>query len=393
MLFDQNSRPLRFIIIDGDDGTRTNLRGHLVDRGFKVIAESGDFISGLRFMRGLDPDVVLLELPASASDSLEMVSATREVLPNTGIILSAHDPSPQLILSSMRAGANEFLPRPIDKAELDKAVAHLSKQSNRLAEVGRNHGTVLSVFSTKGGVGVTTVASNLAVSLAQADKKVVLLDLNFQMGDAILHLDLPIKYSIADAFREGSIDQASLRNIMSQHSTGVFFMSGANRPEDAADIDRNHIVELLGMLNTMFDYVVVDMGREVDDRAIEVFDLSDRVLLLTQLTFPAVRNTTLYLDLLRRLEIDMDKVLLMVNRYHKKYELSLEDLERTVGQQAFWVIPNDYKTVSAALDNGEPVVARAPRSKVSRNIDKLAETLCDTFAGNAAIENVPAVAS
>jgi pilus assembly protein CpaE len=152
-------------------------------------------------------------------------------------------------------------------------------------------------------------------------------------------------------------------------------------------------VELLGMLNTMFDYVVVDMGREVDDRAIEVFDLSDRVLLLTQLTFPAVRNTTLYLDLLRRLEIDMDKVLLMVNRYHNKYELSLEDLERTVGQQAFWVIPNDYKTVSAALDNGEPVVARAPRSKVSRNIDKLAETLCDTFAGNSAIENVPAVAS
>lgn len=390
---DQSSRALRFIIIDGDGGTRAGLRDHLLGRGFKVTGAAGDFKSGLRMIRGLEPDVVLLELPANGGDPLELVTATRAELPGAGIILSAHDPSPQLILSSMRAGANEFLTRPIDVGELDKAVDHLYRQTHHAAGSGRSRGTVLSCFGTKGGVGTTTVAANLAVSLAQRDKKVLLLDLNFQMGEAILHLDLPMKYSIADAVREENIDQASLRNIMIQHDSGVFLMVAAHRPEDGADVDKDQVVQLLGVLNTMFDYVVVDLGRQVDDRTIEVLDISDRILMLTELTFPAVRNTNLYLDLFRKLDVGSHKSLLIVNRYHKKYEISIEDLEKTVEKSAYWVVPNDYKAVSAALDDGEPVVTRFSRSKVSRNIEKLAENLCDTFAGNEAITEVQALAS
>ena len=393
MRSDNNSRSLRFVTIDSDKDMRADLRTHLSERGCKVLADSTDFTSGLRTIQGLAPDAVLLELPAAHADPMEMIETLRRELPDTGIIVSAADPSPQLILSSLRSGADEFLTRPIEPAELDRAIDHLFQKNARPTDPGRKRGSVISLFATKGGVGTTTVAANLAVALAEADQKVLLLDLNFQMGESILHLDLPVRYSIADAVREGGIDQASLRNIMAQHDSGAFLMSAAHRPEDGADVDKNLIVELLGMVTTMFDYVIVDLGRHVDDRAIEVLDLSDRVMLLTELTFAAVRNTTLYLDLFRKLEIDPEKTLLTVNRYHKKYDISLEDLERTVEKQTFWVVPNDYKAVSSALASGEPVVTHASRSKVSRNLTKLAETVCGTFAASVESDDAPALVS
>jgi pilus assembly protein CpaE len=370
MQSNKSSTPLGFIIIDSDRDTRTDLRHHVEAQGFKVLAESTDFASVLQFVQGLAPDVVLLELPTASTDPMELINAVRTELPNAGVIVTATDPSPHLILSSMRNGADEFLTRPIVPEELDTAVEHMFKNKKRPTESKSARGTIISLFATKGGIGTTTVAANLAVALAQRDRKTLLLDLNFQMGESILHLDLPIRYSIADAVREGgTIDHASLRNIMAQHDSGTFLMSVANRPEDAAEVDKEQVVELLGMLNTMFDYVIVDLGRDVDDRAIEVLDFSDRIMLLTELTFPAIRNTTLYLDLFRKLDINTDKALLTVNRYHKKYEISLEDLERTVEKQSFWVIPNDYKAVSSALANGAPVMTHASRSKVSRNLD------------------------
>ena len=394
MQSNKSSTPLGFIIIDSDRDTRTDLRHHVEAQGFKVLAESTDFESVLQFVQGLAPDVVLLELPAASTDPMELINAVRTELPNAGVIVTATDPSPQLILSSMRNGADEFLTRPIVPEELDTAVEHMFKNKKRPTESKSARGTIISLFATKGGIGTTTVAANLAVALAQRDRKTLLLDLNFQMGESILHLDLPIRYSIADAVREGgTIDHASLRNIMAQHDSGTFLMSVANRPEDAAEVDKEQVVELLGMLNTMFDYVIVDLGRDVDDRAIEVLDYSDRIMLLTELTFPAIRNTTLYLDLFRKLDINTDKALLTVNRYHKKYEISLEDLERTVEKQSFWVIPNDYKAVSSALASGAPVMTHASRSKVSRNLEKLAETLCDTFADTVDSEEAQALVS
>jgi pilus assembly protein CpaE len=393
MRSDNNSRSLRFVTIDSDQNMRTDLRAHLSERGYKVLAEATEFTAALRMVQGLAPEAVFLELPAAHADPMDMITTLRRELPDAGIIVSASDPSPQLILSSLRSGADEFLTRPIEPSELDRAIDHLFMSKVRPSDSGRKRGTILSLFATKGGVGATTIAANLAVALAQTDQKVLLLDLNFQMGESILHLDLPMRYSIADAVREGSVDQASLRNIMAQHDSGTFFMSAAHRPEDGADVDKDLVVELLGMVSTMFDYVIVDLGRHVDDRAIEVLDLSDRVMLLTELTFPAVRNTTLYLDLFRKLEIDTAKTLLMVNRYHKKYDISLEDLERTVEKQTYWVIPNDYKAVSSALAGGMPVVTSASRSKVSRNLTKLAETVCGTFEGSVDSEEAPELVS
>jgi pilus assembly protein CpaE len=390
---DFNTRSPRAILVDSDETIRKQLKSQLLRSDIKVIGESDDIKSGMRLIRGLEPDVVFMELGSNATDMLAVVERLQEEMPRTAVIVSAHDPTPQLILSSMRAGAREFLTRPIDGGELEKAIDHLRKQGSRTSTSGRSRGSVISVFATKGGTGATTMACNLATALAEeGNLKVALIDLNLQMGEVLVHMNLPQRYSLSDAVREGSIDQASLRNVMSQHDCGAYVIVGANRPEEGEDLRKERLVELFGMLNTMFDYIVVDMGRHVDDRSVEVFDLSDTILFVTQLSLPAIRNTAHYLDLMQRLDVDTDKVRLVVNRYHKKYELDLDDLEETVGRQTFWVVPNDYASVTAAANNGVPVITNTPRSKVSRNIKKLAETIRESHSRSVTNDEVDAIA-
>lgn len=393
MIDERTSRSLRAILVDNDEHVRQDLKVQLYKSGIKVIGETSDAKSGLRLIRGLEPEVVFMELPANSTDTLAIVGRLQEELPGTSVIVSAHDPTPQMILSSMRAGAREFLPRPVDPQELAKVIDHLRRQKSTVAASGRARGTVISVFATKGGAGATTTACNLATTVAaDPDVKVLLVDLNMQMGEIPVHMKLPRRYSIADAVREGTIDQASLRNVMSQHDSGVYVMAGANSPEEAEDISKERLVELFGMLNTMFDYIVVDMDRHIDDRAIEILDLSDLVLLITQLTLPAIRNTMHYLDFFSRLDVDTNKFKIVVNRYHKKYELDLNDLEETVGKQTFWVIPNDFAAVNTAANHGTPVVLSSPRSKVTRNLSKLADTIRETHSQGAPTEEVDAIA-
>jgi pilus assembly protein CpaE len=375
---DNGNRTLRLILIDSDRRARSYVKRSFSERNVRVIGEAGDIKSGLRLIRGLQPDVLLLELPENASETMEAVKKLRSEQPNTGIILSKHDPSPHLILSGIRAGAQEFVGRPIDAPELEKAVDRVRKLMANAGSSKSNHGSVISVFSGKGGMGATSVAANLAVALCEhSGASVVLVDLSFQMGDLGLMLDHPAKYSLTDAFVEGKLDESKLHSVLSQHSSGVSLLTVAASPEIGEEITRHHIVELFGMLNTIFDFVVVDVGRQLDDRIVEVLELSDEIFMLTTLEVPAIRNTSRYLEIFDRLEFERDKIRLIINRFQKKSQLSVKDLESALGLEVFWKIPNDFAQMRMGIDGGIPVVMKTSRSKVARNFKQLADCLCE----------------
>jgi pilus assembly protein CpaE len=193
-------------------------------------------------------------------------------------------------------------------------------------------------------------------------------------------LDIATRHSFARSVEDGTIDESKLDGLLSRHRSGVRLLTVCDRPEDADLVFRNHVPELFGVLNTMFDWVVVDLGRHIDERSIELLDLSDDVLMVTALDVPTIRNTRRYLDLLDRLEVPRPRVRLIVNRHQDGGRLSSRDLENTVGMSAFWSLPNEYRPMSAAIDSGNPVVLDSPRSRLTRSYHELASALADAVS-------------
>lgn len=374
-------RSLRLIVVDSDRGSRLYVKRRLSADGIRVIGEAENTQSGLRLIRGLQPDIVLLELEAAVGPTLEAVKKIREELPDTGIVLSSHETSPQMILNCIRAGAQEFVARPMDIAELEKAIEHIRKLLERSVPQGKKRGQVITVFSVKGGIGATSVVANLGSALAvRGDAKTVVVDLSFNMGDLGLMLDLPPRFSLTEALNsEGSIDGSKLPSMISQHASGVYLFTVAASPEVSDEIHASHMVELFGYLNTMFDYIVVDAGRHLDDRTVEVLSISDAILVLSVLDLPTIRNVKRYMEIFDKLEFDRERIHLIVNRYLKKGRLTLNDLESSVGMETFWTIPNDFAPMSLGIDRGNPAVLETPKAKVSQNFKDMAENICELY--------------
>jgi pilus assembly protein CpaE len=391
MAVSKNNRSLRLVIIDSDKSTKSYIRRCVGDKGVRIIGEADDIKSGLRLVRGLQPDVVLLELPPNSSQTMDAIQKLKSDLPDAGIILSSHEASPQLILSCIRAGAQEFITRPIDEVELDKALEHLRGLSEKSNGSSKKRGTIMSVFASKGGVGATTMVTNLGVALAsRPDTRTVLVDLSFHMGDLGLMLDEPPRYSLTDAIDNGILDESKLQSIMSQHSSGVYLLTAVTSPEISDEITCDHMGELLGTLSTMFDYIIVDIGRHLDDRTVEVLEISDEILLMSALDIPTVRNVSRYLDIFERLQIEDSKIRLIANRFQKKTQIGLKDLESAVGMETFWAIPNDYAPISMGINGGNPAVLEAPRSKVAQSYKDLAEHLCELHPSQSSPESIEA---
>jgi pilus assembly protein CpaE len=382
------NRALRMIIIDSDRRSRLYLRDHLTELGVRVIGEAEEPKAGIRLIRGLQPDAIVLELPSSESETMETIKMIRDEQLDTGIILSSSESTPQLILSCIRAGAQEFITRPINRQELEQALEHVETLSQGRERSAANRGMIISVFPCKGGVGGTSVVTNLGVTLAQASEgKTVLVDLSFHMGDVGLMLDQSPRFSLVDALESGKLDQGRLKSVVAPHHSGVDVLTCVTSPELSAEITSDLLVEVIGTLCTTYDYVLIDVGRHLDDRTVDALMLADTILLMASQDIITVRNASRYLDIFDRLEIDENKVRLVVNRYHKRSPVSLRDIESALRIETFWTIPNDYQPMSRAIDAGMPTVLEAPRSKVAQSYKDLAVHVADLNEGQLTIEH------
>jgi len=363
------------VVIDSDLQGRNVVKNYLTAQGIQIAAVADDMASGLHLVRGIRHGILIMELPASPAETLEAVRRLRNDQPQLGIILTAAEVSPDLILRSMRAGAQEFLPRPLDIRELGEAVNRLAGLLAVSPGANHNGGRIIAVFSCKGGAGVTSIAANVAVSLArQGGPKTALVDFDFQMGDAALMLDLRPAHTLAEV-ATGPFDETKLRGMLAAHGSGLFVLEGPERLEDSDKVSPAHVVELLGMLKRMFAYVIVDAGRVFEGRTLEVLNAADVILVVAAQNISTVRNVRRGLDLLQELGCPAERVRLLVNRYHKRSQVSLEAVEETVGKEAFWRLPSDERVMNAAIDAGVPVVAHAPRSELARSLARLAHEL------------------
>lgn len=378
-------RFISVVVVDRDGNSRESIKASLTQMGMRISGESENLASGVGLIKGLCPDILVLELPSRPEPTLELIHRLKNDLPDMGIILTSQDASPDLILRSMRVGAQEFLPRPVNIPELAESVRRLAGRS-QTSRSERTPGKIITLFSNKGGVGVTSLATNLAVSFAKnAKMTTALVDLNMQMAEVGLHLDLTPTYTIADALGTGNLDETRLKGLLTEHSSGVHLLSTPEDPVEGEMISPGLLLEVFILLRGMFDVVIVDAGHAFDSRVLEVLGLADTILVVAGLDVPTVRNTRRCLSLFAQLGYTQDKVRLVLNRDTKKSKVTLEDLEETAGCPVFWQLPSDYKSLIDAIDSGVPAILQNPKSKISKSIEDLTYELCRLLS-----EEVPA---
>jgi pilus assembly protein CpaE len=279
---------------------------------------------------------------------------------------------PNVLMEAMQIGVAQFVPLPIVE---ERFVAGIE----RVAEVHGmgKHARIVQVIPSVGGCGSTTVACNVAATLAKSGKS-VLLDLDLVGGTVASSFDVRPRYTIADLMDLSErLDRQVLDNALAMHgATGVAILSRPEMPEEAQRVTQAGLNRLLSVLSRAFEYVVVDSLMSVDPLYTVVTQAADFHVMVMQLTVPSTRNAERYIGALKRMGVDPAKIKVIVNRFAKKgYDIDPEQVERALGQKISWLIPNDFKNAMGAINYGEPVVLRAPRAEISASLCGLAKSL------------------
>ncbi|MFH1277911.1 MAG: AAA family ATPase [Candidatus Eisenbacteria bacterium] len=370
---------LRVVIIDSDELTRKGIRSHLEAlTGVEIAGETDDPTTGHRLIRQKAPHVMLIEVSSIEDPMMELVHDVHEEMPDVQILATSAHKNPDLILKAMSSGAKEFLLRPIDFVKVQESVQKVLRDSLRQRESGETNGRVISFFSNKGGVGATTLATNVAAGLAKGGRRVVLVDFDLQLGNAASFLDLTPQYTMYDLVKQ--IDKVTRRTVdgfLTRHSSGVAVLAEPRTPAEAESVTAHHVSRILAFLKSAFDYIVVDTPHSFDERTLEVLDGSDEIYVTSEMSLPALRNLRKCLDVFRDLEYDRARIRVVVNRYDPKGMIRLDDVQESFNFEAFATIPNDFRRVMEGINVGTPLVVGAPESETGREILRL----CRRIAG------------
>jgi pilus assembly protein CpaE len=348
--------------------------------GVEVVGERFELRSGLLLARQRHPRIVLLDLPDNYEEALNAAGQFKMDLPDTALFLMSNNLDPQLLLRAIRAGAQEVLKKPLDRAQLQDAVERVSRSGAARSGTGSRARSITTLFSTKGGVGTTMVAANLAVSMKAhlGVDSVALVDFDPQSSGAAHLLGLKAERSIADLVRAARLDSATLHMNLLRHSSGLAVLA---QPEDLAQIEPIAPAQAGGVLDAIssaHDAVVVDAPHSFDEVSLEVLDRSTTIALLVELSIPSIRAARRALEVFDRLHFSdvPGRVKVVVNRYSgTRGFITLDQLFEALQVRAFHTIQNDYRRVFASVNAGRALCLDDPDAQAAKDIIGLAAKL------------------
>jgi len=364
---------LNCAIVDADAANRQELAAFLSNSGVHTAAQFGEVAQlGTILGRPNAPLLIIINLDPDPRQMLQRISQLPRQYPQTHFFLMSQVLDPQLLMEAMHIGVREFIPLPISP---EKFAAAIDRSANAVGMGKRAR--VIHVVPTIGGCGSTTVACNVAASLA-LQAKTVLIDLDLIRGGVASAFDVRPRYTIADVMDAAEkADPTLLSNALAIHkSSGTAILARPDLPEDTQRVTAAGLQRLLTMLGRMFDYVVLDSVMSVDPLYAAAIAAADMNVIVAQLNIPSTKNAERFVGALRRRGIEGSKIRLVINRYVKKgSDIEPEEVERVMGLKLAWTIPNDFKNAITAINLGEPVVIRAPKSEIATSLVGLTATL------------------
>jgi pilus assembly protein CpaE len=326
-------------------------------------------------VRDEKPAAVVVGVDTPNDPALKVIETISSMPGDVGIIVVSKEPTQDLLVSCMRAGSDEFLEFPINRDELTKAMGGLFR---RKGIASQHHGKVVAVFSAAGGVGVTTVACNLAACIASelgTPKSACVVDMNLQFGSVALVMDVrEFSHTVADAAHEQErLDANLLVTYMSSHPSGAAVLPAPLSFQELEGVDPWHLRGVIQTCRKTYNYVVLDMPHVVDDSSIVGLDEADEILLLCDMLLPSIRHTIHALEVFRELDYKPEKVKLVINRYYDSHQVSLDEIVEHVNLPLHWLIPYDSPVVMSSLNSGQTLDTSDPDSQAARSLLALAQ--------------------
>jgi pilus assembly protein CpaE len=331
------------------------------------------------------PDVLLVGPDAPASDVLTLAARLDIQSPGISVVLMT-DTSPDMWQAAMRAGIRDLLPPTADVAEIRVAVERAAAAAagrrrvlRPVEETARYTGRVITIASPKGGVGKTTVSTNLAIGLtAAAPQSTVLVDLDVQFGDVASALGLQPEYTLPDAVRgPASEDTMVLKTFLTQHPSGLYAVCGAESPAAGDTVTGEDVTRLLASLAREFRYVVVDTAPGLSEQTLAALDRATDVVMLSSMDVPGVRGMRKELDVLRELCMIPAGRHIVMNFADPKGGLSVRDVETTIGTGVDVVLPRS-SAVPATTNQGVPLLQSGKRDPMAKELRRLVSRFAAT---------------
>lgn len=370
---------MRVAIVDPDDRRRETLKQMLL--GIELVwleAECSRYEFFADVVAQANPEIGIVGLDADPEKALRLVERVAENVPQCDILVTSASSDGNLILQAMRAGAKEFLTWPIPLEDLLAALGRISERRFGRGESRPRGCQVIAVAGTTGGVGSSSIAVNLACALAAREKNsVVLVDLDLALGDADLLLDALPDYTIADLAQNITrLDYTLLKRSLTRHACGLYLLPRPMQLEDIPLVTPEEFQRIVGLLKATFTHLVIDVSKAFNPLDFMALEMANHILLVAQLELASLRNVVRLLASFKQIEGLMQKVKIVVNRVGlDSGHISIKKAQETIGQEFFWQIPNDYRTMIEARNNGVPLIEFAPRAAVTQAIVALAEAL------------------
>jgi len=291
------------------------------------------------------------------------------------ILLTGAVQQQDLLIRAMRAGVREVLQLPLVHHAFHEALDRIATSTGI---VPLRDGKVLAFIACKGGSGATFISTNFGYALATlAGKKVMLIDLHGQFGDATLYVsDVKPAMTLSDVCSQiARVDGPFLESCLVHVAPGFGVLAAADDPGSAGILKPEQMDTLLRVARQHYDYIVLDVGRQIDAMSLRALDNADAIYPVLQLALPDIRDGRRLLDIFRSLGYPLENTRLIVNRYEKGGKLRLQDLQSALGAEVLHTIPNDYLAVTDSVNQGVPVLQLSRSSAVARSLAELVELL------------------
>lgn len=400
---------IKIMIVDDIPQTRKDLiRLLYFEEDMKVVGEAENGQEALEKMGELQPDVVLMDINMPQMDGITATEKACQLFPQVAVVIISIQGESEYLKKAMVAGARDYLVKPLSSDEMSLTIRSVYKQqqlrrssqyeieplppllrhdqaeAEKRAEGStkpaiaeeKSDGKVVVVFAGKGGCGKTTIAINLAVALAQNQKKrVALVDYDLQFGDIAVMLNLSDGHNLSQLVQSTeSITEADLAGYLIRHFSGIDILPAPLFPQDAEYVTTEHADNILQLLKLQYDYIIVDTASLFNDVNLQVLELAEQIMLVVTRDIPTIKNAKTSLNILETLNY-RDKIRVVLNRSNQDLGVEVPDLETGLEITVSHQITSDEKAVISAINKGAPVTVSHAAAEISKDFRRLGERL------------------
>jgi len=383
---------IRVLVVDDTPQTReTIIRSLSFQPEIEVIASAENGLRAVELSRQTRPDVVLMDINMPDMDGITATARILTEVPYAQVVILTVQDDPDYMRKAMMAGAHDFLTKPPALDDLITAVQQAGKvalqekrkasqthfATSRHSPAMSSRGKIISVYSPKGGIGCSMIAVNLAATLHNEETNTVLVDANLQFGDIADLFNLQSKHSLVDlSLRAGDLDFQVIEETLVAHPSGIRILA-APGPEQADQINTELFVDVLEYLRDLYPYVLVNTTSQLSEITIATLEISDLLILIASQDIPTVARVRKFIDTLQLLSISPERVLVVLNQFDKRSDLTQEVIEKSIKHTIQVTIPKDVRVVAPSVNRGLPFMLKSDLKPqpVSRAILNLAENV------------------